>query len=146
MNQLYFLDTPGECPECGIPFADDYELGVYSAGVLARARRRGLCVACSGLFMPSQLCHHEVASSASLTSVRATWGCKSVGLGLSDGSNLRCIQDAWPSMEEFAACLEQQLELSSEDELFRRLVRARNDIAVAAEEFEDEENELKSAG
>ena len=144
-RQLYFLDVTGDCPHCGIPFRDDYELGVYPASTLRLARRRGVCVACLdvGRRPPSR--------SRELTAVpghvkKAVWGQLSIGIGLPDGSNLRCCTESWPTMEEFEACLNQQLELSSEDELFRRLVRVRNEFAIAAEEFEDEENELKSAG
>lgn len=143
-RQLYFLDTPGACPHCGILFVEDYELGVYAAQTLRLARYRGVCVPCLDVGRKPPSRSREI-DAVSIQAMRTVW-CGATGLGLPDGSNLRCNLDTWPTMEEFAACLEQQLEASAEDELFRRLVRARNDIAVAAEEFEDEENELKSAG
>ena len=102
-RQLYFLDVAGVCPRCGIAFREDYELGVYSARVLASARRRGLCVACN-MDRPSMPDKDYPASAQAL---KAVWECMGIGLGMSDGSNLRCVQDTWPTMEEFEPCLNQ---------------------------------------
>ena len=104
-RQTVFDVTPGCCPECGITFADDFE--IYSLRVCRRHHARGVCVACAGV-QPTAL--HSARNSAQGFAVSSTakcvvWRAKAVGF---PALVTRRTEDEWPGIV-----------LSPADKLFR---------------------------
>ena len=97
--QMVFDVTPGECPECGIAFADDFR--VYRLKVCRRYHLRGVCVACSGL---DNMSLRHVQSNASVANVVGTaaryavWETCSVGFPSKlKGHTRGRVVDEWPT-------------------------------------------------
>ena len=148
-SQLYFPEhehefkDEGQCRHCGITLSEEYQHRHHSDIRRPANERRtlegmhvqGICVACGFADNPT---------TASPWSKSAVWGVKSGraayphdGFGFPpwDKDLIKCRPMRWPTMSDFAACLNAQLEASAEDAFRRTIILLEHAIGILQEEI-----------